>query len=76
MYRVSMFSNLSEPEVIILFFLSVLIPSDGPCLVAVTSALSLIWQRLEEETLDQNSLGPPSWRLMHQATSCLLCTKF
>jgi hypothetical protein len=38
-------------------------------------SLLLIYQGLEEENLDQKSLGPPGWGLMQRASSPLITKK-
>jgi len=35
----------------------------------------LIYQRVEEENLDQKSPGPPGWGLMQRASSSLITKK-
>jgi len=40
----------------------------GPKLALLPCSLVLAYQGLEEETLDQNSPGPPGWGLMQQVS--------
>jgi hypothetical protein len=43
--------------------------------ITAARQLILIYQGLEEETLDQKSPGPSGWGLMQRATSSLIIKK-
>jgi len=47
----------------------------GPKLALLPGSLILIYQGLEEETLDQKLPGPPGWGLMQWASSSFIIKK-
>jgi hypothetical protein len=47
----------------------------GPKLTLLPGSLILIYQGLEEKSLDQKSPGPPGWRLMQRTSSSLIVKK-
>jgi len=56
-------------------FIYVVSTRGGPKLALLPGSLILIYQRLEEENLDQKLPGPPGWELMQQASSSLIIQK-